>query len=399
MKELGIDMEEIRRRMLFVDFTENDIRLLSEMEPFAREHADQLVASFYQHLMNFEETRRLLRDPATVDRLMKSQKEYLLDIFRGKFDEAYFERRLRIGAVHHRIGLEPKWYIGTYCLYENLLSALVTKAYAHEPDKGLARIMAIRRIFRLDMAVALDFYHYRIVSQLREKMREMDDFVHVVSHDLKEPLRGIEAFAGFLMEDYGSKLDEEGKRYLQFLKTSAVRMHDLIRDLLALASLSRKEASLQRVDLNGVLAQIRRDLDYAIQQKGAEIEVRSPLPTVFVDPTQIGEVFKNLLSNSIKFSRLRPRIEILALEEDRSHRISVKDNGIGIEPEYHQQIFGLFERLHPQEQFEGTGAGLAICKKVIEGYGGRIWVESRPGEGSTFYFTLPKERAGIALSL
>lgn len=390
MKELGIDMEEIRQRMAFVDFSERDVRLLSEMEGFIRGHVDQVVAAFYQHLLAFEETRALLKDPATVDRLMKSQKEYLLDIFRGNFNEAYFERRLRIGAVHHRIGLKPKWYIGTYCLYENLLSPLIAEAYGSEPDRGLDRILAVRRIFRLDMALALDFYFHRITAQLEEKIREMDDFTHVVSHDLKEPLRGIEAFSGFLMEDYAPHLDEQGKRYLNFLKQSAVRMKDLIHDLLTLASLSRKDPILQMVDLNQVLSDVQQDLAFSIQQKKAQIEIRSLLPTLSCDPTQIREVFKNLLSNAIKFNTaIPPRVEIAAREEGAFHLFSIKDNGIGIDPRYTERIFGLFERLHPHEKFEGTGAGLAICKKAIEGLGGRISVESAPGKGSTFYFTLP----------
>ncbi|HEY5600019.1 MAG TPA: PAS domain S-box protein, partial [Candidatus Manganitrophaceae bacterium] len=137
---------------------------------------------------------------------------------------------------------------------------------------------------------------------LEEKVREMDDFIHVVSHDLKEPLRGIEAFAGFLQEDYASLLDEQGRRYIHFVKSSAVRMKDLIHDLLALASISRKGPVLQRTDLNQVLAHVEHDLGFAIQQKKAEIRLLSPLPEVVVDATQIGEVFKNLLSNAIKFN-------------------------------------------------------------------------------------------------
>ena len=229
---------------------------------------------------------------------------------------------------------------------------------------------------------------------LEEKVREMDDFIHVVSHDLKEPLRGIEAFAGFLQEDYASLLDEQGRRYIHFVKSSAVRMKDLIHDLLALASISRKGPVLQRTDLNQVLAHVEHDLGFAIQQKKAEIRLLSPLPEVVVDATQIGEVFKNLLSNAIKFNAsIPPKVEIAFREEGEGYFFSVKDNGIGIDPRYTERIFSLFERLHPQEEFEGTGAGLAICKKVIEGFGGKIGVESRPGEGSVFFFTLPRRAA------
>jgi light-regulated signal transduction histidine kinase (bacteriophytochrome) len=227
--------------------------------------------------------------------------------------------------------------------------------------------------------------------RLEEKVREMDDFTHVVSHDLKEPLRGIEAFAGFLLEDYADRLDEEGKRYLGFLKQSAVRMKDLIHDLLTLASLSRKAPTLQPVDLNAVVSRVERDLEYSIRSKQAEVRTAGSLPTVTGDPTQLGELFKNLVSNAVKFNvSERPTVTISATDDNGFARITVADNGIGIDPRYHARIFDLFERLHPQEEFEGTGAGLAICKKIVESYGGKMWVESELAKGSTFIFTLPK---------
>jgi PAS domain S-box-containing protein len=227
---------------------------------------------------------------------------------------------------------------------------------------------------------------------LEEKVRDMDDFTHVVSHDLKEPLRGIEAFAGFLLEDYGERLDEQGRRYLGFLKQSAVRMKDLINDLLTLTTLSRKAATLQPVDLNRVIANVERDLEYSIQSKQAEIHIKGPLPTVMGEATRLGEVLKNLVSNAIKFNVSdRPVVTISAQDAENGFaQIGVADNGIGIAAQYGERIFELFERLHPQEKFEGTGAGLAICKKIVEGYGGRIWVESVPDKGSTFWLTLAK---------
>ncbi|MFZ5876696.1 MAG: sensor histidine kinase [Nitrospirota bacterium] len=231
--------------------------------------------------------------------------------------------------------------------------------------------------------------------RLEEKVREMDDFTHVVSHDLKEPLRGIEAFAGFLLEDYSDRLDEQGKRYLGFLKQSAVRMKDLIHDLLTLASLSRKAPALQPVDLNQVVSRVVRDLEYSIRSKHAEVRTVGTLPTVTGDPTQLGELFKNLVSNGVKFNvSERPAVTISASEDGGFARIKVADNGIGIDPRYHDRIFDLFERLHPQEEFEGTGAGLAICKKIVEGYGGKMWVESERGKGSTFVLTLPTAEKG-----
>lgn len=390
-KEMGIDMDDIQHRKVCVNLTDKDIGLIREMEGLVQNHADRIVENFYGHLLSFEETRTLLKDQAIVERLLQVQKKYLLDIFKGQYDEAYCEGRLRIGAVHHRIGLAPKWYIGTYALYENLLSPLIAETYGTESDRGLARIMALRKVFLLDMALVLDFYSHRMTAQLEEKIREMDDFTHVVSHDLKEPLRGIEAFSGFLLEDYGERLDQEGHRYLSLIKKSAVRMKDLIQDLLTLTAISRKGQAFQEVDLNRILIQVQQELAYSINEKSADIRLSSPFPVVHCNPIQIAEVFKNLLSNAIKFNTATPpKVEIAVKEEERFYIFSVKDNGIGIDARYTKQIFHIFERLHPQEAFEGTGAGLAICRKVIEGYGGRIWVESQLGEGTTFFLTLPK---------
>jgi PAS domain S-box-containing protein len=232
---------------------------------------------------------------------------------------------------------------------------------------------------------------------LEAKVREMDDFIHVVSHDLKEPLRGIEAFSGFLLEDYADRLDEQGKQYLGFLRQSALRMKDLIHDLLTLAALSHKSPTRQPVDLDRVMAAVQRDLEYSIRHKRAEVRTEGPLPTVVGDPTLIGEVLKNLVSNAIKFNVSdRPVVTISAHDDDNGFaRLAVADNGIGIDPQYRDRIFELFERLHRQEEFEGTGAGLAICKKIVEGYGGRIWVESEPGKGSTFLLTVPASPRGV----
>ncbi len=397
MKEIGIDMDEIQRRMDFIGLTQNDIKMLSEMAGFAEKNVAQAVSDFYEHLLSFRETRILLKNQGAIDRLIASQKAYLIEVFQGRFDKAYFERRLRTGAVHHRIGLEPKWYMEIYAFYENSLSSLIAVAYHHEPDRGLARDQALRKIFRIDMALALEYYFYsrslEMSKKLESNVQGVDDFTRMLSHDLKEPLRGIEAFSSFLLEDYASLLDNQGKRYLNYLKESATRMKELIHDLMTLVSITGKGQHLDQVDLNDLLEQVKQDLEFAIQQKNVVLLIHDPLPVVHCDAIQITEVFKNLISNAIKFNTATPPcVEIVAKEEDDLHLIAIKDNGIGIDAVYQKQILLPFERLHHRGEYEGTGVGLAICKKVIETSGGEIWLESKVGVGSTFYFTLPKTR-------
>jgi len=395
MAEVGIDMAEMRQRMAFIGMTEKDVALLSGMKAFAESHAEQIVAAFYQHLLSFRETRLILKDQASIDRLKASQKTYLLEVFEGRFDASYFERRLKTGAVHHRIGLKPKWYMEAYEFYEHLFSILIAEAYRHEADRGLARDLALRKIFRIDMVLALEYYSHRsfreMSAKLNENVREIDDFTRMLSHDLKEPLRGIEAFSGFLLEDYMETLDPEGKRYLRFLRQSALRMKELINDLLSLTSITKTGLALEEVDLNMLLKQVQQDLKFAFTQKNARLLLPSPLPILRCDPLQLREVFKNLLSNAIKFNTSSPPvIEVVCVEKTSQYVFSVQDNGIGIEACYLEQVLRPFERLHSQEEFEGTGIGLAICKKIIENAGGQIWLESEPKQGSTFFFSLPQ---------
>ncbi len=396
MSEIGMDMKEISRRMSFIGMSNLDVALLSEMKDFGKKYADQVVSAFYKHLLAFREPRLLLKDQGTIDRLKSSQKNYLIEVFQGRFDKAYFERRIRVGAVHHRIGLKPKWFLDAYAFYENTLSSLIAEAYQHEADRGLARDQALRKIFRIDMVLALEYYQYsanlEMTTKIKSNVQGIDDFTRMLSHDLKEPLRGIEAFSSFLLEDYASLLDPQGKRYLNFLKESSTRMKDLIHDLLTLVSIPEKSLHADKVDLNILLNQVKQDLDFAIKQKQVVLSSKSPLPIVRCDPIQVAEVFKNLISNAIKFNSSSPPIvEVAAKERAGFFQLSVKDNGIGIKSSYQDQVLLPFERLHHYEEFEGTGVGLAICKKVVENYGGKIWLESEEGLGSIFYFTLPKE--------
>ena len=230
----------------------------------------------------------------------------------------------------------------------------------------------------------------RQTAELTRINAELEDFTHSVSHDLKEPLRGIEAFAGFIAEDYGDKLDEQGQRYVGILRESAVRMKDLIDDLLQLSRIGRTRFEHAPVRVRSLVEDVSLELSFALQEKRVDLQVAPRLPTVACDKVRMREVFKNLISNAVKYNdKPNPRIEIACRSENGAFTFSVRDNGIGIALEYHDKIFKIFQRLHHREEYEGTGVGLAICKKVVEAHGGRIWVESVPGQGTTFFFTLP----------
>lgn len=224
--------------------------------------------------------------------------------------------------------------------------------------------------------------------------KELDDFTYIVSHDLKEPLRGVKAFTKLLLEDYSQKLDKEAKEHLNTISEATSRMSRLIEDLLNLSRIGRIKNVEEGVDLNEVLSDVKKNLAYSLEEKGVDLKIRENFPKVTCDRVRISEVFSNLISNAIKYSKkdLKPVIEIGYSDKAGHYEFYVKDNGIGIEKAYYDKIFQIFQRLHAKGEYEGTGAGLTIVKKIVENHGGRIWVESEVGAGSTFYFTLPKDR-------
>jgi PAS domain S-box-containing protein len=226
---------------------------------------------------------------------------------------------------------------------------------------------------------------------LRQEVAELDAFTYSVSHDLKEPLRAIEAFSQFALEDCADQLDEQGRDYLTKLANAGIRMKNLIDDLLTLSRAFRQPGPPSRVDVGGLVGEIIAEMQITLDAKRATVEVEKELPDVLVESTRIRQVFVNLIGNAVKFNESeRPHVKIgVRGIEGGMATFYVQDNGIGIDRQYHERIFGIFQRLHCREDYEGTGAGLAVVKRVVDIFGGRIWVESELGAGATFLFTLP----------
>ncbi len=236
----------------------------------------------------------------------------------------------------------------------------------------------------------------RANEELLRINHELDDFTYVVSHDLKEPLRTLNAFSTLLDQDYRPRLEGEAREYLDYLTQASNRMSALIDDLLVLSRAGRITNTMHPLCIETLVDNARLDLAELTLRRNALIRVEPDLPLVLADPQRLNELLMNLISNGLKYNESQqPEIVIGALPAngaapaDGQVTFFVRDNGIGIEPRYHDQIFKIFRRLHRREEYEGTGAGLAICKKIIQAHGGRIWVESQLGKGATFCFTLP----------
>jgi len=228
--------------------------------------------------------------------------------------------------------------------------------------------------------------------EIEKRNKELDDFTYVVSHDLKEPLISVEGFSRILQLDYQDVIQAEGKEYLDSIVGATTRMKGLIDDLLLLSRVSRPTESFKEFSIKEILDEIIHDIEFTIKQRGVEILLPDDLPTVFGNATQVKIVFRNLIGNAIKFNKNpNPKVEIGFQNTENNHYLFyVKDNGIGIDKEFYDKIFLIFQRLHRREEYEGSGAGLAIVKKIIELHNGKVWVESELGKGSTFFFTLPK---------
>jgi PAS domain S-box-containing protein len=229
--------------------------------------------------------------------------------------------------------------------------------------------------------------------KLEESNKELKDFVYIASHDLREPLRKISSFGGLLKESLEGKLSDDNKENMKFMIDGAERMTKMIEGLLIYSRVSTKEAPLEEVDLNEVVEQIKQfELSKPLEESGATIEIPKPLPKIMANRVQVGQLLQNLISNGIKYQEkgAKPVITIRGCNiSDNEVKVEVQDNGIGIEEKYKEEIFKMFKRLHSRREYEGTGIGLSVCKKIVEKHNGKIGVESKPKEGSTFWFTMP----------
>lgn len=226
-------------------------------------------------------------------------------------------------------------------------------------------------------------------AELRRSNAELEQFAYVASHDLQEPLRMVESYTQLIARRYKGTLGPEANEFIGFIVGGVARMQRLINDLLEYSRVGTRGKPFQPADCEAVLATALANLEAAIREQRATV-THDPLPTVVGDGPQLTQLFQNLIGNAIKFhGQEPPRVHVSAQRDGEAWRVSVRDHGIGIEPQYFNRLFVIFHRLHSREEYPGTGIGLAICKKIAERHGGKIWLESSPGNGTTFYFTIP----------
>lgn len=287
-------------------------------------------------------------------------------------------------------------------------TALDNVRLAAEREQAIQRSEDHRRQLkdRVDELSAAQAKLMRLNDALIRSNKELDDFAYIASHDLKEPLRGIYNYSNFLIEDYGDKLDADGRHRLETLIRLTQRMESLIDDLLMYSRVGRTELAIRETDLNTVVRDAIDQVRISLDERGVEVRVARPLPTVLCDEIRVGEVFSNLISNAAKYNdKPRKWVEIGCLDggwpdsappravTEGQAILYVRDNGIGIPEKHHERVFQMFKRLHARDKYGGgTGVGMSIARKIVRRHGGEIWLESKPGEGTTFYFTLGGRR-------
>jgi signal transduction histidine kinase len=264
-----------------------------------------------------------------------------------------------------------------------------------QANRGLEREMDERQHADAELRRLNDELERRVAertTQLESANKELEAFSYSVSHDLRAPLRAVVGFSKLVVEDHGAHIDEEARRKLDVIQSEAQRMGVLIDDLLAFSRLGRKAMNVGDLDMTALARSTYDGLNG--QHGGPRAELRlGSLPRAKGDRALLAQVWTNLLSNALKFSsrRERPMIEVSAVSDEKEHIFFVRDNGAGFDPRYQGKLFGVFQRLHNSSEFPGTGVGLALVQRIVTRHGGRVWAESKPGEGATFYFTLPRE--------
>ncbi|HEY4027348.1 MAG TPA: protoglobin domain-containing protein [Candidatus Dormibacteraeota bacterium] len=382
---------ELELRKRYLEFDAEDERRLRQLHDLVAGSAEPVIEAFYRHLLSFPETSAFFSGPDEVEHVKRAQVRYFQRLTRGPHDLSYAEDRLRIGAVHERVGLEVKYYLGSYCRYlRELLRPLATAPL--DSDDRQATFDSLLKVVFLDIGLAIDAYVLRRERELQAAISELETFNYSVSHDLRAPLRAIIGFSEALLEDSGEELDEEARAHLRFIAQGGRRMSQLVEALLTLSRISRAEMIAQPVSISETAAAVAEPLMTA-NHRSVELRIQPGIWTTG-DARLVSVLLQNLLGNAFKFTSRHQTalIEVGLQQREGEPVVYVRDDGAGFDMANADRLFGVFQRLHPESEFEGTGTGLATAMRIVRRHGGRIWAEGALDRGATLYFTLPDLR-------
>jgi signal transduction histidine kinase len=389
-------LDELARRLQFLQLDSADQSRLRRLLPVFRRHADAFVRRFYEHLLEFPETARFLENSELVERLKRMQQVHFESMLAARWDRSYVEQRLQVGDRHAEVGIEPQYFLGSYSAYVQYALDYLAAQQPGTSRELLDALGSLLKAIFLDIGLTLDAYFQRSVANQRQALEmlwkanaELRQFAQLTSHDLKTPLATVANLCDEALDEFRDQMPQEARDLVAAARQRTYRMSAMIDELLAASTLGISEESSETVAGDSLIDEVIERLQPLAVERGVQIHVARPLPGVWGNRARLREVFYNLLSNAVKFVEARSgRVEISGQVEGDRCRIAVSDNGPGIPVEEHARIFAPFRRLPAHRNRPGSGLGLYFTKTLIAQEGGRVWVESTPGEGSRFLVEL-----------
>ncbi len=412
LAENGLSDQEIAARKAFLEFGADDAKRLAALAPFARKYANEIIEELYTHFLSFNDSREFFHDQAALDRIKRHQKRYFLRLTSGRYDRKYIADRLQVGAVHERIGLVVKLYLGAYRRYLDSVARRLWGAAGGSPRQGFEAFRSLLKIVFLDIGLAIDTYVSERERTIRVKNQELAEqyrrvqeanrlksqFLANMSHELRTPLNAIIGFSELLHDGKAGSVDARQKEFLADSLANAHHLLGLINDVLDLAKVESGTMSFNPEPVD--IAELVREAEQAVEASAArkhidlrtEIQAKVAAPTL--DRARLKQVLFNYLSNAVKFTAEGGRVVVRLRVDGGQLVVEVEDSGIGITEEDLPRLFTQFQQLDgsSSKKYPGTGLGLAITRQVVEAQGGTVGVRSTAGAGSTFYARLPLAR-------
>ncbi|MBU0594291.1 MAG: HAMP domain-containing histidine kinase [Gammaproteobacteria bacterium] len=391
-------------RLAFLKFGERDVALLNDLAGLFRERAVEISERFYEHMLAFEDTRKVFRDEAMIQRLKEAQAAYLMKAVEGPYDLDYFQRRWRIGYIHNAIMVEPHWFIGAFQLYHRILYPIILEHYRDDAQAVVDHILALDKIMNLDLQLGIQSYYVHYEGTM-DKLRELNlrieatstaksQFLANMSHEFRTPLNAIIGFTEVLQDRIPGELNAEQEEYLGDIHDAGQLLLRLINDVLDISKVEagRLELFYETFPIAQTVRETITTLRGAAEKKKLVIHGELPpdLGLITADQIRFKQILFNLLSNAVKFTDSGAITLSAKLENGQLH-LMVADTGIGIKEEDMSRIFIEFSQVDASNsrRYQGTGLGLALSRRLTEAHGGSIWAESRFGEGSVFHVLLP----------
>lgn len=388
--------QEVQPWIAFLELSAKDADRIRSLRPLFAEGMTEFIEAFYKHLFAFPETARFLQDPAIVEPLKTMQRQHFESMLDATWDKAFGNGRRQVGSTHAEVGIEPRLFLGGYSQYVQYFFRSFANSRGIAED-DVDHLLSLVKVIFLDLGLALEAYFDQLTRQMREALdlfwrtnNELRRFAQLTSHDLKTPLATVANLCDEAVDEFGDRMPDESLALIKSATQRIYRMSTMIDELLAVATTSFEGIQPHRVDTESLLQEALDRVRPQMEKQGITVHLDRPLPELWGDKIRLREVFSNLLSNAVKFIDKRPgKIVIFGKTEKRRTVIGIRDNGPGIPREELDRVFVPFRRLPNHRSHPGSGLGLYFTKNIVEEHHGRIWAESVPNEGATFFVELP----------